>query len=118
VLNISKPSIGPPRGENSKVKPLAQGIKDWKINGVYKSVIRNRNLSLGARVVYAELRSYLSKKCKEPYPSYETLARNLGFSPKSAYRFVKELEHAGVVSHTKRQFSSGRRGTNLWDQFV
>jgi hypothetical protein len=38
----------------------------------------------------------------EPFPSYETLARRMGVTPKQARRYARNLEEKGFLSRTLR----------------
>jgi hypothetical protein len=58
--------------------------------------------------------SYLGKNCHNPFPSYPELAKKLGCTPKTAYRFRIELTKAGLIAHKKQSFKNGKRGPNLY----
>ena len=59
-------------------------------------------LSCGARVLYAILRGYQGKKCKQPFPSIKTLQAKLGVRD-AIYGYLKELEDANLIVRIKER---------------
>ena len=72
-------------------------------------ILRNPDLSPGAKTTYALFLSYAwhNDLC---FPGQETLAQALGMSVGSVNAYVKELEATGLVEITRR----GQGKTNLY----
>jgi len=72
-------------------------------------ILRNRNLSHGAKLCCARLIQYAGKtgKC---YPKLATLAVELGMSVRAVQRFISELEFH-VLLETRRR---GRGQSNMY----
>ena len=78
---------------------------------VAKAVIRNKSIRGPARLLYALLATYADDEgvC---YPSNETLAEDLGATPKSVQNWMGELVEAGVIERVPR-FVEGRQTASL-----
>ncbi len=72
-------------------------------------ILRNRELSMGAKLAYAVLLSYAwqDKSC---FPGQERMARDMGCIEKSVRTYLKELQEAGVLLVKRR----GQGKTNLY----
>ena len=72
-------------------------------------ILRNPDLSIGAKTTYALFLSFAwhNNLC---FPGQETLAKALGMSVGSVNAFVKELEACGLIEITRR----GQGKTNLY----
>jgi len=72
-------------------------------------VLRNPDLSMGAKVVYAMFLSYAwnNDSC---FPGQERLAQDMGMSRSRVTEFVGELERAGLISIQRR----GLGKTNIY----
>lgn len=72
-------------------------------------ILRNPDLSIGAKTTYALFLSYAwhNQMC---FPGQDRLAKDIGMSIGSVNTFVKELEAAGLIEITRR----GQGKTNLY----
>jgi biotin operon repressor len=72
-------------------------------------ILRDPNLSIGAKVVYAMFLSYAwhNDSC---FPGQERLAEDMGMSVSRVNEFIKALESAGLIVITRR----GQGRTNLY----
>lgn len=72
-------------------------------------ILRDPNLSIGAKVVYAMFLSYAwhNDSC---FPGQERLAEDMGMSVSRVNKFIKALESAGLIVITRR----GQGRTNLY----
>ena len=72
-------------------------------------ILKDPNLSVGAKVVYAMFLSYAwhNESC---FPGQDRLAEDMGMSRSRVTEFVGELEKAGLVSIERR----GQGKTNLY----
>jgi hypothetical protein len=72
-------------------------------------ILRNANLSLGARVAYATFLSYAwdNDSC---FPGQDRLAEDMGMSRSRVTEFVTELEKSGLISILRR----GQGKTNFY----
>lgn len=72
-------------------------------------VLRNPNISIGAKVAYGVLLSYAwqDKSC---FPGQERMARDMGSGVRSVRRYLEELQADGIVVVTQR----GLGRTNLY----
>lgn len=72
-------------------------------------ILRNPELSIGAKTVYALFLSYAwhNDFC---FPGQERLAKDIGMSIGSVNGFIKELERNGLIEITRR----GQGKTNLY----
>lgn len=73
--------------------------------GMREQVIGSKGLSVGARLLYAQLDSMAAFR-GECNPKEETLARQLGVAVRSVSRFVRELKTANFVTVTKTRRSA------------
>lgn len=64
-------------------------------------VLRDTNLSPGAKLCYAMLLSYAWQK-DSCFPGQEALAKDTGISKRSTVRCMKELEEAGYLEKKRR----------------
>lgn len=87
---------------------------NWKIHGIPRQVVKNTSLSVGARLTYVILRGYIGKVKKNPFPSQQAIAQELGCSRKTAYRWIKELEKHGYLEHKQQKFKGGKYGSNKY----
>lgn len=72
-------------------------------------ILKNPELSIGAKTTYALFLSYAwhNNLC---FPGQATLAQAIGMSVASVNAFIKELEAAGLIEITRR----GQGKTNLY----
>jgi len=72
-------------------------------------ILRNPDLSIGAKTTYALFLSYAwhNNLC---FPGQDRLAKDIGMSIGSINTFIKELESAGLIEITRR----GQGKTNLY----
>ena len=72
-------------------------------------ILKNGDLSLGAKVAYAMFLHYTwhNDSC---FPGQERLAEDMGMSQSRVSEFIKELEGAGLIEITRR----GQGKTNLY----
>lgn len=72
---------------------------------VKQEVTRNNSLSLEAKGIY----SYLASFCGEDgscFPSLETILKELNIGKNRFYKYIKELEDAGILKRQKRNQKS------------
>ncbi len=104
------------------MKPIADILKEKNLqldtvnpvlqNGftqVPNFILRDPNLSVGAKVAYAMFLSYAwhNDSC---FPGQDRLAEDMGMSRSRVTEFVGELEQAGLISIQRR----GQGKTNLY----
>lgn len=91
--------------ELDTLDPIARG----GFTQVPNFILKNPDLSVGAKVVYAMFLSYAwhNDLC---FPGQETLAEAIGMSVSRVNEFVKALEAAGLVEIIRR----GQGKTNLY----
>jgi len=72
-------------------------------------ILRNPDISVGAKVAYAMFLSYAwhNDGC---YPGQERMAQDMGMSMSRVNEYVKALESAGLIEITRR----GQGRTNLY----
>lgn len=72
-------------------------------------ILRDPNISIGAKTTYALFLSYAwhNSLC---FPGQDTLAKAIGMSIGSVNAFIKELEACGLIEITRR----GQGKTNLY----
>jgi hypothetical protein len=72
-------------------------------------ILKNPDISIGAKTVYALFLSYAwhNNLC---FPGQDTLAKAIGMSIGSVNAFIKELQGAGLIEITRR----GQGKTNLY----
>ena len=72
-------------------------------------ILKNPDISIGAKTTYALFLSYAwhNNLC---FPGQDTLARAIGMSIGSVSAFIKELEGCGLIEITRR----GQGKTNLY----
>jgi DNA-binding MarR family transcriptional regulator len=75
--------------------------------------LRERKLSLGAKVTYALLLSFFWHN-NAVFPGQERLGEDMGMSTSRVNEYVKELEKAGYIEITRR----GQGKTNLYKLYV
>lgn len=63
----------------------------------YNKVIKNNNVSRGARLLAIVLNSYCFGDKDTCYPSQKRLGEDLGCSVRTIQRYLKELTEAGIV---------------------
>lgn len=64
-------------------------------------ILRDKSLSVGAKIVYACLLSYAWQK-ESCFPGQETLADDCGISKRSVVSALKELETVGYLEKVRR----------------
>lgn len=72
-------------------------------------ILKNPNISIGAKTAYALFLSYAwhNDSC---FPGQDTLAKAIGMSIGSVNAFIKELQASGLIDITRR----GQGKTNLY----
>jgi hypothetical protein len=83
---------------------MGKRIESWK-SGARMDVLR-MNLSFGARLLYAILWGYKSKKSPNPWPSAKTLAQDLHCDKKTIHRLKAELARNGLIDWRRREESN------------
>lgn len=100
-------------GEVIKEKNLHLDTDNPVLRGGFTQVpnfiLKDPNLSVGAKVAYAMFLSYAwhNESC---FPGQDRLAQDMGMSRTRVTEFVGELEQAGLVTITRR----GQGKTNLY----
>lgn len=91
--------------ELATADPVARG----GFTQVPNFILRNPDLSVGAKVVYAMFLSYAwhNESC---FPGQERLAQDIGMSRSRVTEFISELNRAGLVSIQRR----GQGKTNVY----
>jgi hypothetical protein len=102
---------------NAQLKAIEQNIKlnsadPIALHGFTQLpnfILRDPNLSIGAKATYALFLSYAwhNNLC---FPGQDRLAKDIGMSIGSVNAFIKELEAAGLIEITRR----GQGKTNLY----
>lgn len=83
---------------------ILQGFDEVSAHGftqVPNVILREPNLSTGAKLIYACLLSYAWQK-ESCFPGQETLAEDLGISKRSVVTCLQELEKFGYVEKKRR----------------
>lgn len=60
-------------------------------------IIRDRTLSVNARVIYSILATYCTEKDRTCTPTLSELLQCSGMGKNTFYRYMKELEQRGIV---------------------
>lgn len=74
---------------------------------VSNTVLRNPNISLGEKALYAYLCTYADKN-NELYVSVSKIADECGIGYSTALRHLKNLETEGVISRASRGFNRSK----------
>ena len=85
---------------------------------VSKRVLTNPDLSIQAKATYSCLASYASAKKRETWVSVDTLAKDLGASPRSVKGWLAELVAAEVITRTKPGHAGRRSVTTILRDWV
>jgi DNA-binding MarR family transcriptional regulator len=70
-------------------------------------LLRRREVSASAKLAYGRLLQYLGKN-QSAWPSYGSLADEIGVSRRQAINLVRELEHHELLIRERRRFGSNR----------
>jgi biotin operon repressor len=70
-------------------------------------VMRNSDLSIGARLLWWELNQWVSEDLNVCFPTQVTLAESLGVSRTSVIRWIQELRDNGLVKLVPRRYGNG-----------
>ena len=73
-------------------------------------ILKDANISLGAKVAYSLLLSFYWHN-NEVFPGQNRLAQHMGMSVSRVNEFIKELETSGFIQITRR----GQGKTNLYE---
>lgn len=73
---------------------------------IKKDILTNNNLSCIAKCIYSYLAVYANNKTGECFPSLDRILTELNLSKNSFYKYIKELEKAGVLKRYQRQNKS------------
>lgn len=94
--------------QNIKVN-TADPISRYGFTQLPNFILRDPDLSIGAKTVYALFLSYAwhNNLC---FPGQDRLAKDIGMSIGSVNAFIKELETCGLIEITRR----GQGKTNLY----
>jgi hypothetical protein len=84
---------------------MGKRIENWKC-GAPMNVLRLKGISRDSRLLYAILCGYKSRGSQHPYPSEQTLAKDLDCTKRTVSRLKNELKSAGLVSWEPRPGSS------------
>jgi DNA-binding Lrp family transcriptional regulator len=71
-----------------------------------KTLLANANLSLTARILFAQLLDHRNKRTGQCNPTREKLAEELGVSVATIKRAVKELSDANLIRSKKLQYTN------------
>lgn len=100
-------------GEIMKERNIELASFDPMLRGGFTQIpnvfLRDRKLSLGAKVTYSLLLSFFWHD-NAVFPGQERLAEDMGMSTSRANEYIKELEKAGYIEITRR----GQGKTNLY----
>lgn len=66
-------------------------------------VLRDPDLSLGAKALYGALMTYADNRTKLAFPGQERVAADLGCTVRTVYKYMKELEESGILSVERRR---------------
>jgi Helix-turn-helix domain len=97
---------------NEGLKTMARK-EDWIVR-IPRSLLENRSLSCGARVVYGILLGYHGENCKEPFPKLDTLAWHVRCCRSVVQKYVRELQKAGLLKIKKRTYK-GKFSSNGYE---
>lgn len=78
-------------------------MKRKKFGIVTDAVVKDPDLSLRAKGVYALLASFANKE-RKCFPSINTLADYAGVSRRTIERALKELENKGIITKSNKTF--------------
>jgi hypothetical protein len=73
--------------------------------GVPNFILESKDISAGAKLTYAMLLKY-ARELDQCFPGQDRLARDMGHGERSVRRWLRELEHAELV--TIKQRGQGR----------
>ena len=86
-----------------------------KLNGfglVPASIMRCKDLSIGAKALYALSSTYADKK-RVCFPNRNTICEGLGITPHTFSKYLKQLEAVGAVE-VMQQRNNGSWGSNYY----
>lgn len=79
-----------------------------------RALVRNPAIGVRAKVLYALLDDYASRKEGEAWPSRKRLAADLGCSPASVTNALTELVSAGWLTRRQRYREDGSQASNAY----
>ena len=94
-------------------QPVAESHQTQFFGKAFRVVMRDRRLSPRARLVHAYLQDRANKD-RECWPSYETIADDLGFGRRQTFNAVKELVGAGWLRMGKGRRNGKRYRHNVY----
>lgn len=89
------------RDERRKPRHAIVYYEDW-------NTARFRSLTPAARLLYVELAMYAGGGERASWLKAQTLADDLGFSPRTIYNLVRDLKRNGYVKVGKKRFGLSR----------
>lgn len=72
----------------------------------FAAVMRNSELTMGARLLYWELHQWISDDLNICFPTQVKLSANLGVHRNSVIRWLQELREAGLVADVPRRYGN------------
>ena len=78
---------------------------------VYQNIMRNKNLSIEAKAIYAYLCSYAGNK-GECYPKIDLIINELNISKSRFYKHIEQLIQYKVI------FKCQKKNKNLWSNTI
>lgn len=80
--------------------------------------MRERALSPGAKLAYARLCQFADKRIGIAWPGREKLAEELGVGARQVDRYLKEIEHAGLIEIRRQGFKKTNVYRFLWPAWL
>jgi helix-turn-helix protein len=77
------------------------------------AILGSTDLSLGAKLTYGLLARYAGKT-GECFPCEETLAANLGVSPRQIRRYIRELQTRQFLCSERKRVRNRRKASNVY----
>lgn len=86
---------------------------DFNFGILPKGVMRDINLSIQAKAIYAYLCAYAGNK-GSAFPSVELIKYELNISKDTFYKYIKELENTGYIVKEKERATGGQFKRNIY----
>lgn len=92
-------------------KVKMEGILERGYGIIAKKVMRDRNLNVVSKAIYAYICSYAGKG-KDAFPSQKLLCEDLGISKNTLGKYIKELKDGGYITAVQHK-EKGKFTRNL-----
>lgn len=80
---------------------------------VFQSVMRDKNLSIGAKVLYSYLSAFAGTTGRA-FPSRTTICEDLGVGIDTYTKYKRELQEYGIIEVKREREKNGVFGRNIF----